>query len=576
MQPVDYTTLIATCWELEKEWLPAKVEQVYQRDRYTISLALRTLQQRGWLDLAWHPQGARICLGSPPPRTPDTFTFSDQLRHQLKGFALIKLNIVAPWERVVNLEFAHRPGETATWHLYLEIMAKYSNLILTNAQQQIITVAHQVSSTQSSLRPLQTGQTYEFPPPLTTDSPSFTETYQSWQKKVSLIPRKLPLALLKTYRGLSPSLVNSLITKANLHPEQTTEELSASDWQELFKIWQEWLNILTYKQFTPIYTNQGYSVLGWQGIKPVPNINTLLNSYYIEQINQQNFQQLHHQLKQKIQHNLNKLRQKNQTFKAKLKESESANQYRQQADLIMANLQQWQPGLTEITLTDFTSERPVTIKLNPEKNAVQNAQLLYKQHQKLKRAVDSVKPLWEATQAEINYLEQIEVNLAQLDNYNDEDDLLTLTEIKAELIEQKYLPSPEQSSNNNPTNSEPYRYSTPSGFQLLIGRNNRQNEILTFRIAGDYDLWFHTQEIPGSHVLLRLEPGSVALEEDLQFTADLTAYYSRARESEQVPVVYTQPKYVYKPKGAQPGIAIYKKETVIWGRPQIAKQYLAN
>jgi predicted ribosome quality control (RQC) complex YloA/Tae2 family protein len=107
----------------------------------------------------------------------------------------------------------------------------------------------------------------------------------------------------------------------------------------------------------------------------------------------------------------------------------------------------------------------------------------------------------------------------------------------------------------------------------LIGRNNRQNDHLTFRIAGDYDLWFHTQEIAGSHVLLRLEPGTVPDEADLQFAANLAALYSRGRQSDQVPVVYTKPKYVYKPKGAKPGMAIYKHERILWGNPHQGCNY---
>ena len=113
MQPVDYTTLTAACSEIRERWLPARIEQVYQRDRYTIALALRTLNQRGWLDICWHPQAARLCIGSPPPRTPDTFTFSQQLLHQLSGLALVASNPIAPWERVVDLQFARRPGEPA-------------------------------------------------------------------------------------------------------------------------------------------------------------------------------------------------------------------------------------------------------------------------------------------------------------------------------------------------------------------------------------------------------------------------------------------------------------------------------
>ena len=111
---------------------------------------------------------------------------------------------------------------------------------------------------------------------------------------------------------------------------------------------------------------------------------------------------------------------------------------------------------------------------------------------------------------------------------------------------------------------------------MWIGRNNRQNDRLTFRTAGDYDLWFHTQESAGSHVLLRLEPGAKPNEADLNCAADWAAYHSRARQSEQVPVVYTEPKYVYKPKGAKPGMVIYKREKVLWGKPHKIQCYLKN
>ena len=105
----------------------------------------------------------------------------------------------------------------------------------------------------------------------------------------------------------------------------------------------------------------------------------------------------------------------------------------------------------------------------------------------------------------------------------------------------------------------------------MVGRNNRQNDLLTFRVAGDYDLWFHTQEIPGSHVLLRLDAGTTPDEVDLQFVADLSAFYSRARQSEVFPVIYTKPKFVYKPKGAKPGMVVYKQEQILWGKPQSAE-----
>lgn len=580
MQPVDFTTLTAACDELRAGWLPSRLEQVYQRDRFTISLALRTLKGRGWLDISWHPQAARLCIATPPPKAPDTFTFSQQLRHQLGGLALIAVAEIAPWERVLDFQFGKRPGDPALWHLYVEIMSKYSNVILTDADNIIITAAHQVNEQQSSVRPILTGQRYEVPPVLSDPIPSLSESQQRWQERVSLIPEKLGRCLLKSYRGLSSALVQSMIQAAGLDPNQSSHSLTESDWQSLFQKWQEWLLVLETSReavgqrkdysFIPGLTERGYTVLGWGVIEPAEDVHSLLDRYYTNQLNQQEFTQLRHQLTQKLNNILGKLRQKAQGFEQRLQQSDAADRYRQQADLLMAHLHEWEPGMKSITLADFDTGEPVKIGLDPEKNAVQNAQALYKVHQKLKRARNAVEPLLAEVNAEIYYLEQVEAALAQTEFYGSSEDLQTLTEIREELIQQKYLEDPEyRTATKAESESHPYRFQTPSGFELLVGRNNRQNDYLTFRLAGDYDLWFHTQEIAGSHVLLRLAPGTVAEEADLQYAADLAAYYSRSRQSDRVPVVYTEPKHIYKPKGAKPGVAIYKQERIIWGRPQL-------
>lgn len=571
MQPVDFTTLTATCSEIRTNWLPSRTEQVYQRDRYTIAIALRTLKQRDWLQISWHPQAAHICIGDPPPRSPDTFTFSQQLIHQLGGLALVGIEAIAPWERVIDLQFARRPGETALYHVYAEIMGKYSNVILTDASNIIITAAHQVSQQQSSVRPIQTGQPYETPPKLTGPVPSLSESQERWQERVSLVPGAIKRQLLKSYSGLSAALLELMLLEANIAPETSTDSLNPNDWQRLFERWQEWLQALHSSKFQPAWTKDGYTVMGWGAVENVKNIQELLNRYYSNQINEQLFSQLRHQLSQKLHNILAKLGNKAQTFKTRLQQSDQADEYRQKADLLMAHLQNWEPGMKEIILADFDTNLPVAIALQPDKNAVQNAQSLYKQHQKLKRARAAVEPLLLSVQTEIEYLEQVEAAIAQIDTYQTAEDLRALEEIREELIGQKYLEDPEyrKSSANEVPSTNFHRYLTPGGFEVLIGRNNRQNDQLTFRVAGDYDIWFHAQEIPGSHLLLRLEPGAVAEEVDLQFVANLAAYYSRARQSEQVPVVYTQPKHVYKPKGAKPGIAIYKQENILWGKPQL-------
>ncbi|QLL29272.1 NFACT family protein [Thermosynechococcus sichuanensis E542] len=561
MQPVDLTTLRAVCADLQ-HWLPARLETVYQRDRHTIALALRTLKKQGWLTLSWHPQAARIAFEPPPPRQPDTFTFSQQLHAQLNRLALVGVSLISPWERVVVLEFAPRPQEATQWRLYAEIMGKYSNVILVNAAGEIVTAAHQVNAQQSRLRPILTGQPYVPPPPLTAALPSREIPFEQWQQQVSVIPGLLRQQLLKAYRGLSPALVQQLLVDAALSLESRTTELIAEEWRRLFDHWQHWLACLESGHFVPQFTPTGYRVippLGTQTPSTV-SIHEILAAYYQNQLQQQQTQQLQQQLHQSLQAQRQKLIAKIEGFRERLTAAAGGDRQRYLADLLMAHAHLWQPGMTELIVTDFITQEPLTIPLSPEKSAIQTAQELYKQQQKLKRAQQHITPLLTAAESELAYLDQVAATLATATSLD------VLEEIRAELIEQGYLTAPDYY--RPPTTPSPYlRYTTPSGFTVLVGRNNRQNDDLTFRVASPYDWWFHSQEIPGSHVILRLEAGDVPSDKDIQYVADLAAYHSQARASAQVPVVYTRRKYVQKPKGANPGMVIYDQATVVWGCP---------
>lgn len=583
MQPVDFTTLMALVAELKAQWLPAKLEQVYQRDRFTVCLALRTLSGRSWLTLSWHPQAARLCIDAPPPRTPDTFTFSQQLRHQLGNLALVGIEWLTPWERVLDLQFGPRPGDPVQWHLYVEVMGKYSNVILVNSQHQVIAAGHQVGAHQSRVRQIQTGQPYDLPPLLLEAIPSLEEPFERWRDRLALVPGPLQRNILRNYRGLSSALAQSLIAAAGLEdPQQSTDAVADAGWVSLFGVWGRWLQALELGQFHPHWLGDrlGYGVVKLEeapGGSAETTVQQLVAQYYARRLDQAAFGQLQHQISQKLQSSLAKLYTKAEGFRDRLQDSDGADALKGQADLLMAHLHQWQPGMTTITLADFVTTDPVTIALDPDKNAVQNAQRLYRRHQKLKRTRGAVEPLLEQVQTEICYLEQVEEAVGELSvaqgagSWADSlaNDLEALREIRDELVQQGYLESTEYRSRSEKTDptSQPYRYITPNGLEVLVGRNNRQNDHLTFRVSGAYDLWFHTQEIAGSHVLLRLTPGTIPDTQDLNYTAAVAAYHSRARQSEQVPVVYTKPKFVYKPKGAKPGMIVYKHEKILWGQP---------
>ncbi len=570
MQQVDLTTLIAVTQEINQAWVPARLELAYQRDRHTLSLGLRTMETKGWLTLAWHPQAARIHLGEAPPRQPDTFTFSQQLQHQIKGLALIQISQLEPWERVLELQFARRPGDLPLWHLYLEIMGKYSNLILVNQAGEIVTAAHQVSSQQSRRRPIQTGQPYQAPPPLTEAIPTLKEPFDQWQARLSLVPGPVNKLLLSCYRGLSSALVQQLLEQAQCPAKISTDQLSPTQWQQLFTAWQTWLSAMAEGKWQPGWRESGYGVMGWGLKQAADSVSTLLSQYYQDQLQHQAWQQLKQQLSQKLKHLLTKLMEKATDFRQRLTAANDAETYLYQANLLNAHRHEWQPGLKTLTLADFDTDEPQTIDLDPERNISDNIEAFYKRYKKLKRAQESIQPFLAATEQEINYLSQVAAAVEQCDRYQTAEDLETLEEIRDELIQQNYLPVPDYRRPSKTTFNF-LQFTTPTGWDVLIGRNNRQNDHLTFRLASPYDLWFHTQEIPGSHVLLRLEAGDTPSPKDLQFVANLAAYYSQARHTSQVPVVYTLPKHVYKPKGMPPGLVIYKQETIIWAYPQQAE-----
>jgi predicted ribosome quality control (RQC) complex YloA/Tae2 family protein len=562
--------------ELRADWLPARFEQVVQRDRTTLCMALRTLQQRGWLTISWHPQAARLHMGDSPPRTPDTFTFSQQLKHQLQGFALVEIAAIAPWERGLDFQFAKRPGDPIQWHLYVEVMGKYSNVILANAHNQIVTAAHQVTENQSSVRPILTGEPYVVPPAIVGHFPTLEETQAEWRARVALLPTALKKALFSAYSGLSSTLIRDLTTAAGLAPHIPVEHLAAADWERLFQQWERWLTCLATGTFFPNWLPDGsYTVLEMPEVA-LPSVQALLEEYYSEHLQVQEFERLSHQLTQRLQAHLKKLRHKEMTFRDRWQQSEEADSYRLLADLLMAYSAQWQPGLKQLILEDFETGEPVTIPLDPEKNAIQNAQAYYKRHQKLKRSRQAIAPLMRAVRDEIAYLEQIEAALKQIPCYETITDLTAISDIRDELIQQGYL---EDSTYRPPTRATTpevnvRKFFTPNQLEIWVGRNNRQNDLLISQLATDYDLWFHTQEIPGSHVLLRLQAGQAPTDEDLQFTADVAAYFSRAQQADQVPVVYTQPRYVFKPKGARPGMVTYTHEQILWGQPSTLRDHL--
>lgn len=565
MQPFDFTTLSAALPELINRWIPARVEQVRQEDSHTVKILLRTFEGQRWLVLSSHPEAARLHFGGSSRDKAAKFPFGATLYQYVAGKVLVSC-VRTPWERIIRLRFARRPQEEPEVDLIIEVMGKYSNLILTDTQERILTLAHAVTREQSRVRPLQIGEQYTLPPPLSGPSPSRAESFADWHARLQYIAGPVAQALVKTYRGVSKTLVLQLLDAAGLDARQRTAELTDVQWQHIHALWNEWLVRLEQEHFSPGLGHDGYTVLGWGAHTPSDSVHTLLERYYTEQLQRQTFAQHRQRLQQVIRAALAKAKKRQAEFERMMADARQVDHYKLQADLLMASLHRSEPGLKEITLADFTSEMPVSIRLDPAKDLVANAQRYYRLHRKAKRANQAVEPLLNEATRRVAYLEQVAVTVELLEDAGI--DLDALTEVEEELAQEGYTKRPTQTVAR--TEEVPFhQFSLASGPVVLVGRNNRRNDQLTFQVAGMEDLWFHAQEIPGSHVLLKLAPGQAANPEEIQWAANVAAHFSRARLSKQVPVVYTERKYVRKLKGGGPGLVTYREEQVIWGNPDV-------
>ncbi|KAH8959740.1 hypothetical protein BDL97_06G093100 [Sphagnum fallax] len=574
VQAMDYTTIKAACTELSSSWVPAKIEKIVQSDRFTLGMAIRTMEHSSWLKICWNPACAHISVGDTlsgnDSSVSDNFSFGEQLRYLLRGLAILEVKVPEEWERVVELTLGVRPSEPPSKHIFIEIMGRYSNVFLTNADMGVLACAFQVGAKMTSVRMVQVGGKYQMPPAAQGSPPSNFTGMLEWRSIVcATLEEKLIDSLVQAFQGVGPGLATELMAQAGLDANSVVSKMPEDGWVSLHKAWLDWLTTLREWTFAPgtVRSNGSYSVLG--GDSPyilsserdmhigTCSVLAMLDDYYTGIHEGEKFQQLRQQLVAKVGAAAKKAQAKVKLYEDQIKASNGYAAISYTADLLMANLHISQPGASSVQLPDFETGEPVTVALDPLQTALTTAQKLYKRSQKLRRSEKAVAPLLANANEELSYLRQVEVSLQQLEEYGSPLDLKSLQEVRDELIEGGYLKVPvsgcppptnkqkkkKQSAPENLTGNMRH-FTSPSGFEVLVGRNNRQNDVLTNRVATDYDLWFHARNIPGCHVtyislsfpdssfieqllLLRVPPGQVPSDADLQFSADLAAYFSK-------------------------------------------------
>lgn len=524
-----------------------KISQPYPNE---VILTIRANRTNYPVLLSANPRYARFQITQIPytnPAVPTNFTM--MLRKYLEGAKLLKIKQLDN-DRVVYFEFLTRNelGDKLPLLLSAEIMGRYSNVILINqSTNKIIDTIKHVGMDQNRYRTLLPGATYRQPPTQNKENP-FEQDSNTFEELIQKYPNREVLAdnLLKQYQGISRD--NALALADKLH--------SSNNFVQAF-------NDFLAMTEDPIPTMNGnnFSIFADNpNDKKFTTLSEMLDIFYHTKANRDRVQQQGGQLLHVIRKNLQRNKKKLKKLSNELKATENADEYRIKGEVLTTYLYQIKRGMTKITLPNFyDNNKEITISLSNQLSPSQNAQKYFKKYQKLKNAVTFVNEQIELTQKEVAYLEEIQTQI-ELATPADLDD------IKTELQQEGYIKKKQQKSKRSSRVkiNKPESFVASDGTEILVGKNNLQNEKLTLHTAKKTDIWLHAKNIPGSHVIIKSNNPS---DETLFEAAMLAAYFSKFRSSANVPIDYVQVKNIRKPNGSKPGFVIYEGQKTLTVTP---------
>lgn len=524
-----------------------KISQPYPNE---VILTIRANRTNYPVLLSANPRYARFQITQIPytnPAVPTNFTM--MLRKYLEGTKLLKIKQLDN-DRVVYFEFLTRNelGDKLPLLLSAEIMGRYSNVILINqSTNKIIDTIKHVGMDQNRYRTLLPGATYRQPPTQNKENP-FEQDSNTFEELIQKYPNREVLAdnLLKQYQGISRD--NALALADKLH--------SSNNFVQAF-------NDFLAMTENPIPTMNGnnFSIFADNpNDKKFTTLSEMLDVFYHTKANRDRVQQQGGQLLHVIRKNLQRNKKKLKKLSNELKATENADEYRIKGEVLTTYLYQIKRGMTKITLPNFyDNNKEITISLSNQLSPSQNAQKYFKKYQKLKNAVTFVNEQIELTKKEVAYLEEIQtqIELATPADLND---------IKTELQQEGYIKKKQQKSKHSSRVkiNKPESFIASDGTEILVGKNNLQNEKLTLHTAKKTDIWLHAKNIPGSHVIIKSNNPS---DETLFEAAMLAAYFSKFRSSANVPIDYVQVKNIRKPNGSKPGFVIYEGQKTLTVTP---------
>lgn len=551
----DGMVTAAMARELRDQLLYGKIDKIYQPDGNELVLHIHTKTGNKRLYATIDPSASCVRLIDKNPLNPPTpLPFCMLLRKHLQSGRITEIE-QKDSERIleISVETLNELGFTVNKKLIFEIMGKHSNIALVEMSSgKIIDCMKKISLDVNRVRQLLPGMPYEYPP--AQDKIPFWEITEEQLDEAGDTPK----AVLSAVGGIAPCFARALCAADHRY---------ALLRRFLSRIEDGVLEPVVYEDedghpqefyFAPLEEyERTCKRLDFDSLSHAC-------AYFYEHREATNrARQKSHSLVHSVHTRLEKLYLKKQRLQEDLLAAQNSDDLRLYGELLTANMHLMESGMKEITVTNYYDGEPITIPLDPRWSPNKNAQHYFKQYGKAKTAVHEKTAQLEENQANIDYLESVYTYLTNTNSVRDIEDL------RQELEEEGWIRSRHASQRRKKTKFKPrpLAYTTSDGFSLLVGRNNKENDALTLKMASKNDYWLHTKDIPGSHVILKTD-GKELTETAVMEAAALAAFHSKARTSENVPVDYVRVRYVKKPNGAKPGMVIFTHNRTVYVTPK--------
>ncbi len=569
--------------EFKSEFPEAKIEKVLQPQNDEIDMLIHYGRQSKRLVFNVGPNAPRLQLSETAKENPlKAPMFCMLLRKYFIGAKIMSVSQLG-FDRIAvfNVNCYDEMGYAAEKKIICEIMGKYANLVITDGDNKILTAMKVIDFAASTVRQVLPGMKYQIPQiqdkllPLTVDREAFFEKLSEFQSE-----RTAEKFITSTYSGIATQIAHELVYRA---AGQCDVPVSEIDKEKFYNVFYEWQMLLIGGKYTPTvalddtgkpidYSYMDITYLGDKvEVRHFERLSDLFDMYFAEKDRLEKIHQRGRDLVVLIGNAVARTERKLAVQRQALLDSERGEEYRRCGDLITANIYRLKKGMTEFTAVDYYDEECPTVKVNLDSriSPAENAQRNYKLYNKAKVAKAVLTEQIEIWERELVYLDSVKTFL---ENAKTEDDI---AEIRDELYRSGYAAKLKGYKPPKRIRSEHLTLTTSGGYKLLIGRNNIQNDRLTFKVATKDCIWFHAKDIPGSHVILVTE-GAEPSDNDYTEAASVAAYYSKAKNADRVAVDYTRVKNIKKPQGAKPGFVTYKTYYTAYVKPMSKEELSGN